>query len=106
MLHNNFEEDFNLYFWSFIAIIINDNALLSKKGKLLKMLVPQDGFCDSITNAAHKMDMHIPTIHKLCYSEDISKYIVKRRVGGRININFNPVVLEEGRKLLEQVLGK
>lgn len=97
-------QEINKNFWTFVYLISNyPEKYLNSKGKILQNLVLREGECQSITRMARDLQMHIPTVSKLCKETLKDNHVTIFREGNRSVIIFNAQVVEKSIELAHGV---
>ena len=99
--------ELDIDFWSFIHLVTTyPNIYLNKKGKIINRIVEEHGKCQNLTKLSKFVDINKITISEICKKIQETGHIVILKNGNCKSIVFNKKIKEEGKKIIENMLGK
>lgn len=100
-MRNNYNkvENFNECFWAYIHLIIEDDSLLSNKGRIIKFIVRDGGNCRNMNRIARHLGIQKPTVCKILNDLQKQGCITLTKIENRKMVKFNEDIILNGLKI-------
>lgn len=101
------KQKMNIDFWSFIHLITAYPELyLSNEGKIINKIATSNGKCQNLSKLSRYVGIKSNLLGEICKKIQNQEHITIIKDGNCKSIVFNKKIKEEGKKIIENMLGK